>query len=388
VKLLFATLLCHRDVEIFKFNWFISRMFLDHGFDQPHLILNDGSLTEDDMESLLDLQGIKIDQKPITLHPIPNPILTAKIQLFDRGFELCQADRVVIFDPDVFFYKPWDLILKKILLAKAICLKDWGSSLGPNINQYFELFGVTEDEITPNCNTGIYSIPKKMHNRLPPIMEKHIKTPFQIMEDQGIFFAAFYGDISYINEVKCLINGIEEYDYTWSHILNNNIGAHLQGMRVRPKALQSLVNHCINCCPKRLHLSQITPTRKFIHGPPGNLAPVFGAYDFTKTYQEYPSMWEGRYILDGMHMHGGSCVEWQVPFQCTSFESQFICMHTGIPSNCRPCRINGQEFRLGDKISIPLKGLLKIETEATDGSHLCFLNPILKIKIDPPSLHF
>jgi len=390
MTLLFATLLCHRDVEIFKFNWFVSRMLLDHGFDQSHLILNDGSLTEADKASLQALQGVIIDPQPITIHPIPNPILTAKIQLFERGFNWCKADRVVIFDPDVFIYKPWDLVLNKILMSKAICLRDWGSSLGPNQDKYFEIFGVREDSKTPNCNTGVYSIPSEMYYRIPPVMEKHINEPIQIMEDQGIFFAAFYGDISYINEIKCLVNGIEELDYAWVQTLNNNIGAHLQGMRVRPKALRSLVNHTINSCPKKLHLSQITPYSKVVSvvNPPGSLQPVFGSYDFTKPFQAYPSQWENKYILDGMHMLGGSWVEWKVPPQCTHFETQFVCLHTGNAAACRPCRINGQEFRIGDKISVDLHGSLKIETDYTEGAHLCFLSPTLKIKIDPPSLSF
>ncbi len=388
MKLFFATLLCHRDVEIFKFNWFISRMHLDHGMDMPHLILSDGSLTDADKESLQALPWVIIDDQPIVLHNIPNPILTAKIQLFERGFFKFGADRIIILDADIFFYKQWDSIIKKILMSDAICLRDWGSSLGPNIKQYEELFGVTEDAITPNCNTGVYSIPKEMWDYIPPIMEKHIKNPFQIMEDQGIFFAAFYGQIKYINEIKCLVNGIEEYDYTWSQILNNNIGAHLQGMRVRPKALNSLVNHSINCCPKKLHLSQISTWKKIKMKPLGSHMPVFGSYDFTKPFQEYPSMWEGRYILDGMHMNGGAYVEWKLPPQCVQFDSQFVCTHTGNPANCLPCKINGQEFHIGEKISIPLNGSLKIETQESEGAHLCFLSPLLKIKIDPPSLFF
>ena len=348
MKLLFATLLCHRDVEIFKFNWFISRMHIDHGFDQQHIILNDGSLTDTDIASLQALQGVAVDPEVIVRYQIPNPVLTAKIQLFDRGFLKWGADRVIIFDPDVFFYKPWDLILKKILMSRAICLRDWGSSLGIEQEKYKQLFGVLEDAVTSSCNTGIYSIPKDMYDKIPPIIEKHIQNPFHIMEDQGIFFAAYYGMMEYITEVQCLINGIESYDYTWSYILNNTHGAHLQGMRVRPEALRSLVNHCINCCPKKLHLSQITPRYKSINY--GLLA--FGCYDFQKPWQAYPSQWEGKYVMDGLHMHGGSWVEWQIPPQCTHFESQFICMHTGILANCRPCRINGQEFRISTTTSM------------------------------------
>lgn len=359
-------------------------MNLDHGFDLPHLILTDGTLTENDIQGLKALQNVIIDPEPIIRHPIPNPVLTAKIQLFERGFLKYDADRVIIIDPDVFFYKPWNFIIKRILMSKAICLRDWGSSLGICQDQYKKLFGVLEDSITPSCNTGVYSIPKELYNHIPPIMEKHINEPFHIMEDQGIFFASYYGMMDYITEIQCLINGIEELDYTWSYILNNTVGAHLQGMRVRPKALKSLVYHSINCCPKKLHLSQITPTDKYVNY--GLMS--FGAYDFTKPWQAFPSQWGGKYVMDGLHMHGASWAEWKVPSQCVRFESQYICMHTGIPENCRPCKINGVEFNLGDKISIPLNGILKIETEYGDGAHLCFLSPTLKIEIPIPNMDF
>jgi hypothetical protein len=86
MKLLFASLLCHRDVPVFKFNWCSIRAQLNHGFDIPHLILNDGTLTPDDLESLQKFPGIIIDPDPIILYPVPNPILTAKLQCFERGF--------------------------------------------------------------------------------------------------------------------------------------------------------------------------------------------------------------------------------------------------------------------------------------------------------------
>lgn len=382
--LLFATLLCHRDVNIFKFNWFTSRMHLDHGFDQKHLVLTDGSLTPADINTLQTLPGVTVDPDPVIQYAIPNPILTAKIQLFERGFLRYGADQVIVIDADIFFYRPWDFIIKKILTTKAICLRDWGSSLGLHPDKFKELFGVGEDAITPNCNTGVYSIPKEMYNRIPPVMEKHIKTPFHIMEDQGIFFAAYYGMMDYITEIQCLINGIEEMDYTWSHILNNTCGAHLQGMRVRPKALKSLVYHSINNCPRKLHLSQITPVDKFVNY--GLMA--FGCYDFTKPWQAYPSLLDGRYIMDGLHMHGGSWAEWKLPREFIKFVSRYVCLHTGIPQNCRPCRINGQEFRLGEQIEVPLQGTLRIETDYSEGAHLCFISPMLSINLTVPNMEF
>jgi len=383
MKLLFASLICHRDVEIFKFNWFSCRIHLDHGFDMPHLLLNDGSLTDEDKIILNSLPGIILDPDPITVHDIPKPILTAKLQCFDRGFQKYDADRVIIIDADIFFYKPWDSVIKKILMSGAICLKDWGSSLGPNTKQYKALFGVEEDATTPNCNTGIYSIPKELHHKIGPILDKHINDPFQIMEDQGIFFASYYGELEYIYDIKCIINGTEEHGFMWDDILRQK-GSHLQGMRVRPKALQSLINHTINSCPRSMHLNQINPTQKYINY--GLLS--FGGYDFTKPWQEFPSFWEGKFVIDGMHIHGGSWALWNLPPQITHFDSQIVCMHTGLIDQCKPVRVNGHEFNIGDKINIECQGELKIETEYTPGAHLCFISPMLKIKLDPPNLSF
>jgi hypothetical protein len=205
------------------------------------------------------------------------------------------------------------------------------------------------------------------------------------MEDQGIFFAAFYGMMSYITDIKCLINGIEDFDYMWNRVLAVPKGAHLQGMRVRPKALASLINHTINCCPKKIHLSQISPSAKHIVYGLLN----FGSYDYTRPWQECPTMWEGKYVLDGMYLHAGSWVEWKLPPQVTHFESKYICMHTGNPGLCQPVRINGTTFCLGDDINLEIKnGGLKIETEYSEGGHLCFLNPILKTSLEPASIIF
>lgn len=385
MNLLFASLLCHRDLEVFKFNWFACRAHLDHGFDIPHLILNDGTLTEQDQKSLLELPGVIIDPQPISLPPIPNPILTAKIQCFERGFNAFGADRVVIFDPDVFFYRPWDAIMTQILKSPgAICLKDWGSSLGPCQDRYKELFGVIEDASTPNCNTGLYSIPKELYGRIPPILEKHIKEPFQIMEDQGIFFAAFYGMMDYISDIRCLINGVEEFGYMWDFILNTPMGAHLQGMRVRPKALASLINHTINRCPRRIHLSQIKPVSKYINYGLLN----YWSYNYTIPWQECPTQWEGQYVMDGLYMHAGSWAEWKLPPQFTHFESKYICLHTGMPDKCLPVRINGVSFPLGADINLEIKGPLRIETDYSDGGHICFMKPTLKVRLDPPVTNF
>jgi hypothetical protein len=359
-------------------------MHLDHGLDVPHLILNDGTLTENDLKTIQELPGTTIDPDPIVLHPVPNPVLTAKIQCFERGFVKYGADRVIIFDPDVFIFRSWNAVMSKILMSGAICLRDWGSSLGPEQDKYKDLFGFLEDSNTPSCNTGLYSIPKDLYCKIPPVIEKHIGTPFKIMEDQGIFFAAFYGQMNYITDIKCLINGIEDYDYMWNFILNSSLGAHLQGMRVRLKGLASLINHTINCCPKKIPLSQVTPIAKHINYGMLN----FGSYNYTAPWQEIPTQWEGKYIMDGMYMHSGSWVEWRLPPQVTHFESKYICLSTGMPDKCHPIRVNGVSFNLGADIKVELKGSLRIETDYSEGGHICFLQPTLKALLEPVPLIF
>ena len=169
----------------------------------------------------------------------------------------------------------------------------------------------------------------------------------------------------------------------WNDILKQK-GSHLQGMRVRPKALSSLINHTINCCPKKIHLSQIEPVEKIINY--GLLS--FGGYDFTKPWQEFPSFWDGKYVIDGMHLHGGSSVLWKLPPQITHFEAQLVCLHTGYIDMCRPVRVNNSVYKIGDMINIECHGELRIETEYSPGAHLCFISPTLKVKLDPPILSF
>jgi hypothetical protein len=361
------------------------RAHLDHGFDIPHLILNDGSLTPEDITSLKAIPNIIVEEKKVKTYPTaPNHILLSKLECFEVGFHKYGADRVIIIDPDIFIFKSWESDIRKILMSKAICLRDWGSSIGPTPARYKELFGVVEDEVTHNCNTGVYSIPSYQYEKIPPKIEIHLKDPFVIMEDQGIFFAAYYGEMDYITDIFGLVNGIEDFDYMWNWVLETMTGAHLQGMRVRPKALDYLINHVIRNCPKKIPLSQITASTKNINY--GLLA--FGSYDYTKPWQAFPTQWEGRYVLDGMYMHGGSWAEWRLPLQCKRFETRYICMHTGIPQNCQPIKINDRVFNLGETIDIDVNGTLKIETLYGEGAHIGFLNPNLTIKLDPPVLQF
>jgi len=358
---------------------------LDHGFDIPHLILNDGSLTPEDITSLKAIPNIIVEEKKVKTYPTaPNHILLSKLECFEVGFHKYGADRVIIIDPDIFIFKSWESDIRKILMSKAICLRDWGSSIGPTPARYKELFGVVEDEVTHNCNTGVYSIPSYQYEKIPPKIEIHLKDPFVIMEDQGIFFAAYYGEMDYITDIFGLVNGIEDFDYMWNWVLETMTGAHLQGMRVRPKALDYLINHVIRNCPKKIPLSQITASTKNINY--GLLA--FGSYDYTKPWQAFPTQWEGRYVLDGMYMHGGSWAEWRLPLQCKRFETRYICMHTGIPQNCQPIKINDRVFNLGETIDIDVNGTLKIKTLYGEGAHIGFLNPNLTIKLDPPVLQF
>ena len=364
---------------MFKFNWFASRIHLDHGFDIPHLIITDGSLTDLDVEGLRALPGLTVDTTPITLYNIPNPILTGKLELFSRG--LCLADRVIVVDADIFFYRPWDSVIRKILTSGAICLRDWSSSIGWNLKQYKDLFGVVEDLTSPCCNTGIYSIPRDLYWKIPPILEKHKNTPFQLMEDQGIFFAAFYGQLEYITEIQCIVNGLENIEPVWQQILENTFGAHLQGMRTRPRGVSSLIDYSLKHFPEMVRLSQFTPVSKDIFR--GQF--IHGSYCYTSLLEAYPSKYQGQYIVDGMYFHAGSTVEWQLPIECHHLDTQFICMDTGKLQDCKPVKVNGQSFNIGDKISVDLQGRLKIETEYSEGGHICFLKPLLRIKVDVPS---
>ena len=77
--LLFSSLICHRDVDIFILNWFTMRVHLTKGFDIPHLILHDGTLTAEDKLKLEKLTKVVVLDKPVVLHPVPKPVYLAKL---------------------------------------------------------------------------------------------------------------------------------------------------------------------------------------------------------------------------------------------------------------------------------------------------------------------
>ena len=375
MKVLFSSLLCHRDVEIFKFNWFCMRAQLDKGFDFQHLILNDGSLDENDKQSLKKLPGVILEEDPITLYNVPKAVLLGKLECLKRGFEKHKADRVVVFDCDIFYLKNWEADLRKILIDRTVVLRDWGSSIGNSLQQYRELFGVLEDATTPNCNTGIISVLSEDYIKIARTLELHIKTPFQIMEDQGIMLAAFHGNLSYVDGIKCIINNAEYHPQLWSYFVEQR-GLHLMGMRTRPDGLKDLVQRSLNSLPNFLSLSQFTPSYKYISW--GLLE--YEHYNFSLPLQKIPSTCGSNWVNDGLYLHGGSHVIWPLPERCNKFTAKFMCMDTGIPSNIKEVIVNGKPFKLGDDVNIPLNGKLEIRTHDGPGTHLVFLAP--KVYID------
>ena len=381
MKVLFASLLCHRDVEIFKFNWFVMRAQLDCGFDFPHLVLNDGSLTESDKTSLKTFPGLILEEKPIKIYNAPKAVLLGKLECLKRGFEQYGADRVVVFDCDIFFLRNWDSDLRKILTEKTVVLRDWCGSLGPNIKEYKELFGVYQDTTTPNCNTGVISVLKEDYPKIEEKLQMHLAKPFLIMEDQGIMFAAFYGALSYVNGIKCLINNIESHPKMWNWVLKQN-AVHLMGMRTRPFGLRSLVEHSLKNLPEFLHLKQFTPSYRYISW--GLL--TYDHLNFSLPLELIPSTSGGEYISDALYLHGGSHVRWTLPKRCNRFTTKIVCMDTGIPTNVGLITINEANYNLNDTVDIKLEGFLDIKTQNGPGTHLAFLEPKLYIDKSSPDL--
>lgn len=378
---MFASLICHRDVEVFKFNWFCMRVFLDHGFDIPHLLLNDGSLTEQDKAQLRNLPNVILDEEPITKHDVPKAVLLGKLECLKRGFEKHGADRIVVFDCDIFFLRNWEADLRKMLTERAVVLRDWGSSIGPNVNEYQQLFGVGEDLTTPNCNTGVISVKKEDYPRIEKALDLHLKQPFLIMEDQGIMLAAFHGILSYVNGIKCLINNLEYNPGLWGWALSQN-AVHLMGMRVRQDALKFLVDTCLAALPNTMRLEQISPAVKHITW--GLLE--YDHYNFCHPLQKLPSTCSGDYVTDALYLHGGSQVGWKLPPRFNRFTTKIVCMDTGIASNVKRVLLNGEEFTLNSTVDIPLRGYLTIITENGPGTHLAFLSPRLHIEKSQPDL--
>lgn len=381
MDLLFSSLICHRDVYVWAFNWFCSRIHLDRGFDIPHLLLSDGSLTKEDIAFLEKIPNVWVDPQPIHLYDVPKPQLLGKLECLERGFKKYGAKRVVVIDCDIFFFKNWDADLRKICSSSSIAMRDWGSSLGPNVAQYRQLFGVHEDHITPNCNTGIFSTTSDKWHRIETTRNKHLSSPFMIMEDQGIWFATFYGELQYINNIKCVINGAENIPELWSWILSQN-GAHLQGMRVRPKGLKELISHCLANLPATISLQQISPFKNYIsYG-----LMEYETYNFQLPWQMIPSTSSKEYITDALYMHGGSWAIWKLDPRFTRFTAEFVAMDSGILDNIHPITINGVNFEVGSKIDASLNGELKIETQHGPGSHIALRKPSLEISKHVPNV--
>lgn len=376
MRLLFATLLCHRDIEYFLFNWFTMRVFLDHGFDIPHLVLNDGTLTQEDFSKLSKLPNLYIERAPVSQYEnVPKPIYLAKLECFKVGFQKYGADRVVVLDCDIFFFKNWDSDLRKICCSPSIALRDWGSSLGPNVEEYRQLYGVHEDTNTPNCNTGICSISVDQYYKLERSLEKHLSNPFLIMEDQGVMFGAYYGQLEYINGIVCAVAGGESVAGIKDWWFSKN-ACHLMGMRTRIPILREMISHSLKKLPESLALEQLPIEDKQISW--GLLE--FGTYCFNSPLQYYPSTYNGSFITDAAYLHGGSQVIWKIPPRCLSFTARLICMDSGLPNNCLPVLINGREYPLESDIDIELSGKLEIVTPNGPGTHYAFLSP--KVKID------
>jgi len=364
------------------FNWECSRFQLDKGFDIPHLVISDGSLTDEDKKRLRSLPNVRVEDEPITLYNVPKPHLLGKLECHKRGFENHGADIVVLFDCDIFFYKNWDPDLRKILQSRVTVMRDWGSSLGPNVAQYRELFGVHEDITTPNCNTGIISIRKEDYNRVGEKLRLHVENPFLIMEDQGIMFASFYGMLNYVDGIQCLINNAEYNPGLWQWALDQR-GGHLMGMRTRPDGLKSLVAHSLKNLPETVSLSQFTPKESYISW--GVIA--YDTFNFNVPLQKVPSTYQGKHVTNALYMHGGSFAQWALPPRCEKFSTTIACMDTGRPENVKPIKINNVDYNLGDKVEIPLNGRLEIITQDGPGSHIAFLEPYIWIdKVSEPNL--
>jgi len=351
------------------------RVHLDHGFDIPHLILNDGSLTEDDFRKLSRLTNVYIERNKVHMYDnVPKAVYLAKLECFNIGFNKYNAERVVIFDCDIFFFRSWEADLRKILSSPSIVLRDWGSSLGPNVEQYKELFGVHEDATTPNCNTGINSITRDQYPKLEKTIAMHVAKPFLILEDQGCTFAAFYGQLEYINGIKCAAWGGENHPEIKAWWYQQN-ALHLMGMRERPQALQECIDLSLKNLPDFLPIKQFTPINKFISW--GLLE--HDTYNFNATFQYFPSTHNGKFVTNALFFHGGSCMTYKLPPQVTHFTAKFICMDTGVQENVKPITINGCRFRLSSEISVNVTDELIIESDDGGGSHIALLEPKLWI---------
>jgi len=378
MKLLFSTLLCHRDVETFIFNWFCCRLNLDNGFDIPHLILNDGTLTPDDINKLSLLTKVFIETEPVKLYNVPKPQYLAKLKGLEVGFIKYNAERVVILDPDVFFIKPWDSDLVNILMSENIAMMDFGSSLGPNQEQYKKLYGVLEDELTPTCNTGIFSTTRKYYDNILVKLIMHLNDTFLIMEDQGILFAASYGNLSYIKNIKIAVNGAEYHQALWNWLMSQN-GIHLVGMRTRKEAYYRIVDS-INV--DRIPVKRIKPINYRIKG--GILS--LDVYDFRFPYANYPGKVKGQYVTDAFYMSGDSRIEWVLPPQINRFEASIMMMDDSMEG--KSVRINNVGYKPGNFYIMDINKQLIIETDIGEKVYYAFTFPKFHVNMQRPSTEF
>lgn len=364
------------------------RAFLDRGFEIPHLVLNDGSLTTEDIESLKKLPLVYLELDPVRLEKIAHKaVYLAKLECYRIGFEKYNADRIVLMDNDIFFFRNWESDLRKICMSDSIALRDWGSSLGPEPERFKQIFGVYEDTTQPNCNTGISSIPRSQYYKLAKPVSLVVANPDAIvMEDQGATFAAFYSQLKYVNNVVCCINGGEFIPEILNHWLSQN-AAHLMGMRERPDALRMFIEQTCKNLPQTLHLNQFPPEYKRV----GFGLMEYDIYSFNSPLHKIPSTYRNHYVTDAMYLHGSSKVVWKLPSQCKSFKTIIGCMDTGLIANCRPILINGQLYAinmnskaLDIELEIPLNGSLTIETPDGNGTHYVFLEPKITLNVEKP----
>ena len=374
----FCSLICHRDFDLFRFNWLASRIFLKNGFDIPHFVLHDGSLSEQEIEQLRKYPQLIIDNIPAVLHEnVPNPAYIAKLECFEQIFSRFDFDQAILIDCDVFFLRPWDAELLQIVTSqKVVCLRDWGSSIGPHPDKFWETFGVLEDHSTPNCNTGILAIRRHDFHKIEPVLKKHLENPFPILGDQGVIFAAFYGNLEYLRDIKCVVTGAEDYDYIWSWMLEQS-GLHINGLSTREKAKEATLCRIRETCPKEL------PLKRF---PVSDIRIAFGipeydTYDFTKPFQAYPSSYQSRWILDAFYLHGGGYARWDLPPECEVFTGTYVCLDNGNPAQCKPALVNGIQIELGQEFRVDLKGSLEIRTEYAEGAHTAFLIPLIHFRL-------
>jgi hypothetical protein len=383
MKLLFGTLLCHRDVDTFIFNWFCSRVHLKQGFSIPHLIINDGTLTEEDFGKLDQLVNVVVEKEPVNFYKVPEPEYTAKLNLFELGFMKYKAERVVVLDPDVFFFRAWDSDLVDILLSDAIALMDFGYSCGPNQKRYEEIFKAPRNNVTPTCNTGIFSTKTEHYHKILLNLVTQVNSKeLYILGDQGICFSAFHGMLKYIQGIKVAANGAGLHKEVWEWLLGQN-GVHLLSMRTRQEEYYSVVDNTMKLLPKELLISCFPPEVYSANGAMYS----YDVYDFDRPLQSYPSLCHGKYLTDALYFSGESCARWIFPPQIKKFEATIEALDYSDKEGMHPVEINGQKYDFGP-VSIPINRLLTIRTEPGVRTFYALVKPRLQYQVEIPTTSF